>query len=266
MSEIAHRESRVEAGEVRARLPQRIRRVPIFTATLCHVRSGRKRIWLGERDMSAGAEQLILLPAGLELDIANLPGADGYLADMVSLPQALLDRFRQRHGPLLLRQRPGLELCPAMGARLAAAWRLLTDSLREQAPPEIREHHAEGALLALALDGAVGPLLRPAAPELAQRLRQLLALDPSAEWRVEAVARRLNLGASTLRRRLAAEGCGFQRVLEEVRMGHALQQVQAGLLPIARIAEASGYASASRFSARFRQRYGLTPSELRRTL
>ncbi|WP_083370277.1 helix-turn-helix domain-containing protein [Chromobacterium sphagni] len=48
-------------------------------------------------------------------------------------------------------------------------------------------------------------------------------------------------------------------------MGLALQQVQNGERAIADIAASSGYASASRFSARFRQRYGLTPMELRRT-
>ncbi|MEN3809642.1 helix-turn-helix transcriptional regulator [Chromobacterium piscinae] len=266
MDDIAHRLSRIEAGEIRARLPQHVRRVPVFAPALCRVRLGGKRIRLGGREMSAGPSQLVLMPAGCELDIANLPGPDGYLADVVNLPPGLLDRFRDRHGPLLLRQRPGLELCPTMDGALRSAWSLLIDSLHGGAAPEIRQHHAEGVLLALALAGLAGPLLREQSGNLAQTLKQLLMLDPAAPWSVDAAARRLNLGASTLRRRLAGEGAGFQTILEEVRMGLALQQVQSGQRPIAQIAEASGYASASRFAARFRQRYGLSPSELRRTL
>ncbi|MCD4485690.1 helix-turn-helix transcriptional regulator [Chromobacterium vaccinii] len=266
MDDIAHRLSRIEAGEIRARLPQHVRRVPVFAPALCRVRLGGKRIRLGEREMSAGPSQLVLMPAGCELDIANLPGPDGYLADVVNLPPGLLDRFRDRHGPLLLRQRPGMELCPTMDGALQSTWSLLIDSLHGGAAPEIRQHHAEGVLLALALAGQAGPLLREQSGNLAQMLKQLLMLDPAAPWSVDAAARRLNLGASTLRRRLAEEGAGFQAILEEVRMGLALQQVQSGQRPIAQIAEASGYASASRFAARFRQRYGLTPSALRRTL
>ncbi|ERE04932.1 helix-turn-helix transcriptional regulator [Pseudogulbenkiania ferrooxidans] len=266
MHDIAHRLSRIEAGEIRARLPQHVRRVPVFAPALCRVRLGGKRIRLGGREMSAGQSQLVLMPAGCELDIANLPGPDGYLADVVNLPPGLLDRFRDRHGPLLLRQRPGMELCPTMDGALQSAWSLLIDSLHGGAAPEIRQHHAEGVLLALALAGQAGPLLREPSDSLAQALKQLLMLNPAAPWGVETAARKLNLGASTLRRRLAEEGSGFQAILEEVRMGLALQQVQGGQRPISQIAEASGYASASRFAARFRQRYGLSPSELRRTL
>lgn len=264
--DLALRECRIEAGEIRARLPQRIRRVPVFLPALCRVRHGVKRMWLGERAMSAGPAQLVLLPAGSELDIANLPDARGYLADLVVLPPELVDHFRQRHGPLLLRQNDDGQLCPSMDDTVSHAWQLLMDSLRGDAPPEMRQHHAEGVLLALALAGQAGPMLQEPADQLAQRVRQLLMLDPAAPWSVEAAARRLKLGASTLRRHLAEEGSGFQRLLEEVRMGQALQSLQSSARPISDIAAASGYASPSRFAARFRQRYGLTPSELRRTL
>ncbi|UTH74369.1 AraC family transcriptional regulator [Chromobacterium sp. IIBBL 290-4] len=266
MSAPSHRISRIEAGEIRARLPQNIKRVPVFAPALCRVRLGVKRIWLGEREMSAGPERLVLLPAGIEADIANLPGPDGYLADIVSLPPGLLNDFRLRHGPLLLQQRPGFELCPRLEPRVESAWNALLDSLRANDPPEMSAHHACGVLLALALAGQIEPLLRPAAGGITERVRHLLLLDPAASWSVDMAARRLNQGASTLRRHLAEEGSSFRGILESLRMGLALQQVQNGERAIADIAVSSGYASASRFSARFRQRYGLTPSELRRTL
>ncbi|OHX11307.1 hypothetical protein BI347_16615 [Chromobacterium sphagni] len=245
MSAPRHRLSRIEAGEIRARLPQNIKRVPVFVPALCRVRLGLKRIWLGEREMSAGP--------------------DGYLADIVSLPPELLEDFRQRHGPLLLKQRPGFELCPRLDPCAEFAWNVLLNSLRADDAPEMSTHHAFGALLALALAGQVEPLLRPAVGTVTEQVRHLLLLDPAAGWSVDMAARRLNQGASTLRRHLAEEDSSFRGILENVRMGLALQQVQNGERAIADIAASSGYASASRFSARFRQRYGLTPMELRRT-
>ncbi|POZ60466.1 helix-turn-helix transcriptional regulator [Chromobacterium alticapitis] len=261
-----HRVSRIEAGEIRARLPQSIKRVPVFSPALCRVRQGIKRLWLGEREMSAGRQQLVLLPAGIEADILNLPGPDGYHADIVTLPPGLLDDFRQRHGPLLLSQRPGFELCPRLDPRAETAWNALLGSLLDDNAPEMSAHHAFGVLLALALAGRIEPLLRPAAGTITERVRHLLLLDPAASWSVEMAAKRLNQGASTLRRHLAQEDSSFRGILENVRMGLALQQVQNGERAIADIAASSGYASASRFSARFRQRYGLTPMALRRTL
>nr|WP_241499390.1 hypothetical protein [Chromobacterium sphagni] len=156
--------------------------------------------------MSAGPERLVLLPAGIEADIANLSGPDGYLADIVSLPPELLDDFRQRHGPLLLKQRPGFELCPRLDPCAEFAWNVLLNSLRADDAPEMSTHHAFGALLALALAGQVEPLLRPASGTVTEQVRHLLLLDPAAGWSVDMAARRLNQGASTLRCHLATFG------------------------------------------------------------
>jgi AraC-like DNA-binding protein len=76
----------------------------------------------------------------------------------------------------------------------------------------------------------------------------------------------LAVSESMLRRNLRQENAFFQLVLDDVRLGHGLLQVQMTRLPIGRIAANCGYQSASRFSARFRQRFDVTPSQLRKTL
>ncbi|GAB6042996.1 helix-turn-helix transcriptional regulator [Endothiovibrio diazotrophicus] len=96
-------------------------------------------------------------------------------------------------------------------------------------------------------------------------LRRLRALDPAREWEAGEVSRRLNLGDSTLRRRLQEEGSGFREVLEEVRMVAGLALLQETFWPVGRVAEAVGYRSHSRFSERFKLRFGLTPAELKRS-
>ena len=57
------------------------------------------------------------------------------------------------------------------------------------------------------------------------------------------MAKMLFLGESTLRRRLQQESQSFRQIVEEVRMAHALGQLQTTSRPIGEIAQNSGYQS-----------------------
>ncbi len=61
-------------------------------------------------------------------------------------------------------------------------------------------------------------------------------------------------------RKLAAEGRSFRQLLAQVRLSHALNLLQQGLTPL-EVALACGYDSPSRFAARFKQEFGLTPHQ-----
>ncbi len=253
MEAVALSELRIAHGTIEARRAQTLRRVPVFQSALCRVRHGTKLLEWGARQARAGTHDVVLMPAGQELGVANLPGTQGYRAEVVSFSPALIARFRARHGGLVdtqLRQAATASLCVPLDVHAALAWDQLTASLAGRTPAALLAHQAEGLLLALALGGHCGPLL----------------LDPGADWSVARVASQLHLGASTLRRQLALEQRHFRAILEDVRLGLALQELQSGILPIGDIAAACGYASASRFAARFRQHYGLSPRDLRATL
>lgn len=250
---VALSELRIAHGTIEARRAQTLRRVPVFQSALCRVRHGTKLLEWGARQARAGTGDVVLMPAGQELGVANLPGAQGYRAEVLSFSPALIARFRARHGSLVdaqLHQAATASLCVPLDVHAALAWDQLMASLATGSPPALLAHQAEGLLLALALGGHCGPLL----------------LDPGADWSVAKVASKLHLGASTLRRQLALEQRHFRTILEDVRLGLALQELQSGILPITDIAAACGYASPSRFAARFRQHYGLSPRDLRATL
>lgn len=267
---IGHTEQLLTAGVIQARQAHVLRRVPMLTSILCQVRQGEKQLQWGDRSMRAGPRQLVLMPAGQELGMANHPGASGfYVADVVSLSADVLQAFRARHGGTIVAQsahRTATELCVPLDRHTGAAWTNLLACLASDAPPALRSHAVEGVLLALCLAGHAGPLLVDRSDPLAARITQLLMLAPAQAWTVAEVAARLHIGASTLRRRLADEGSGFGAILEQVRLGLALQNLQGTRRPIGEIAAACGYASASRFSVRFRQHYGLSPRELRAAL
>ncbi|WP_226939549.1 helix-turn-helix transcriptional regulator [Janthinobacterium rivuli] len=269
MEAVALSELRIAHGTIEARRAQTLRRVPVFQSALCRVRQGVKLLEWGARQARAGTHDVVLMPAGQELGVANLPGAQGYRAEVLSFTPALIARFRARHGGLVdgqLRQAATASLCVPLDDHAARAWDQLMASLAAGSPPALLAHQAEGLLLALALGGHCGPLLLDRRDPLAARVQQVLLLDPAADWSVAKVASQLHLGASTLRRQLALEQRHFRAILEDVRLGLALQELQSGILPIGDIAAACGYASPSRFAARFRQHYGLSPRDLRATL
>ncbi|MGC8165405.1 helix-turn-helix transcriptional regulator, partial [Salmonella enterica] len=57
-------------------------------------RQGKKRMQWGHRHLLCGQDVLVLIAAGTQVNVANLPKGGEYAADMVSLPPALIERFR----------------------------------------------------------------------------------------------------------------------------------------------------------------------------
>ncbi len=95
------------------------------------------------------------------------------------------------------------------------------------------------------------------------RVRQLVSSDLGEMWTAATVAKRLAMSEATLRRRLVVEDTHFYELLLDVRMSRAMTLLQVTDLPVANIACEVGYNCSSRFSSRFRQRFGRSPSEVR---
>ena len=108
-------------------------------------------------------------------------------------------------------------------------------------------------------------LLFPASTmTLGERLARYLGVEPGADHRLETLAPHFSMSRASLVRKLAAEGRSFRQLLAQVRMSHALTLLQQGLSPL-EAALACGYDSPSRFAARFKQEFGLTPHQYLRT-
>jgi AraC-like DNA-binding protein len=233
------------------------------------VRQGEKLLQWDDRQMRAGPQHLILMPAGRELGISNFPGLHGhYIADVVTFPGSTLRNFSTRYGQQIMSRHRALktDLCVPLDRHTAQAWDQLLAAINADAPDALRTHYGEAVLLSLGLGGLAGPLLMDRNDPLGERVQQLIMSSPQRDWTVADVAQHLNLGESTLRRQLANEGSSFRNILENVRLATALQWLQTTSRPIGEIAGASGYASASRFAVRFRSHYGLSPRELRATI
>lgn len=100
--------------------------------------------------------------------------------------------------------------------------------------------------------------------KLSHRVRLLIGTDPRAKWLSKDVAKSLAMSEATLRRKLAEESQSFNECLIDVRMSTALTLLQVTDLSIGEIAYEVGYESASRFSVRFKKRFGFTPNTIRK--
>ena len=208
---------------------------------------------------------LMAVAKNTQLNVSKAPAADGspYTALLLTFSPALITEFHQRYGHVLA-------VTQTVGScTLAALDEHLNDSLqfclRGIDSPQVggvqQSHRALGLLLALYERGIVYP--RPAAAGLAERLTQLLTKAPEHAWTAALAGRELAVSEATLRRRLADEGVNFSTLLTDIRMHHAMMLLQTTHLSVSQIADACGYRSLSRFSMRFKHRFGFSVQAIR---
>jgi len=199
-----------------------------------------------------------LLDAGLPYTVENRspPGRAYFATALLVSPDTLesLHREERRRSDPYRTTNDDRVLASCERAVLAVSDALLPVRLKENA---VRE-----ALLWLS-EAGIG--FSEQRPSFADQLRRLIAADPDFNWTAANAGRALAVSEATLRRRLAHLGAGFQEVLADVRMTHALGLLQTTTLPMNRIALEVGYSSPSRFAVRFRARFGVRPSEVRGT-
>lgn len=255
---------------VQARQVHRLHRIIMLEPGLCRVQHGRKHVFLGEQRLTVHAGQWLVLPSGIEFDVENEPDTSGYLAQVLCMPQRLVSEFHHTHAqqlpPTVDATGGVLSWFIQQNLRLDIAWQRLLNSLTTQEPTVLQRHLLNEVLLILGLLGRLSPLLSHSDSGLAACVQQLLMSDPSADWSQSQVASRFHMSSPTLRRRLQNEGQTFRDLLDGVRMAYALSYLQTTCRSIDDIAHACGYASASRFAVRFRQRYGLSPRALRKAI
>jgi len=247
---------------------QRIRAVPMLQPMLMLVVAGQKEITLDERQFLVGAGELFITPSDQTLLIRNTPDArtQDYRAVALGFTSPVISHFRQIHGPTL-------KSAHATAQWHAKAPHALVDALHQwyrfcvahPPDPALIQHRQVEILLLLAQAGLAGNLLFQSDRSWRQRVSQLITLQPARPWQIAEIGQQLGLSESSLRRRLQEEGCRFREILEEARLAVGLHLLLESFQPIGEVSDAVGYQSQSRFGERFKKRFGLTPSALRRT-
>jgi AraC-like DNA-binding protein len=227
---------------------------------IVHVKRGQKLIRAdGEATQAVNAGGYVWIPAGTRLDVRYVPHEGEYAAEALALSPELARWLPPR--PVKNTSQEIRHLSATGNAELVDAWHRCTRGLAEGAPQEVLRYRL---LELLAWLGELGIDAFVVSGSVRLRVKRLLAQELDKPWRLGQVARQLAMSEDTLQRHLTRERASFQELLGEVRMEHALFLLWTTERPLGLIAEEVGYLSASRFAARFRKRFGVLPSALRK--
>jgi AraC-like DNA-binding protein len=201
------------------------------------------------------------------VEVGNHPGQLGepYLGLAMSFPQATVEQFRRSYGTQIPEHAQPHWRAQAPKEMVAAMAQWVDWCIHYPLDPTLIRHRQVEILMLLARAGMASNLLIDRESAWSEQVAQLISHDPAKEWSSAMVCQLLGIGESTLRRHLNKEGVGFRQLLEECRMVASLALLQETFWPVGQIAEAVGYNSHSRFSERFKRRFGLSPIELKKT-
>lgn len=241
-----------------SRIEQRIFNVPVIQPLLICVLNGSKKLGK-ESEINCSTGSFIFLSNSPEVDMRNIPENTEYFALLIEFCYSDFDCFP--HKRIKNKQYIQGQLDPLLITTLQqfVEWSAFAPSelwaLRRQEILQLLYHQGYEQLSAI-----VEP------PSLGHQVYAVVNDLFSDELSVELLVSKLAMSESTLRRKLKAEGTNVQAIKDRVRLGHGLHLVQTSQDSIGRIAEQCGYQSQSRFTDKFKQLFGLTPTELRKTI
>ncbi|MDN7208906.1 AraC family transcriptional regulator, partial [Klebsiella pneumoniae] len=139
MESIHFQHNALTAAEITTRRLCRLHRVRLFSPALCRVKRGSKVIVQGESRVLATPQQLIVLPADVELEVINQPENGLFCSDLLSLTPELLTRFKTRY---LSEPPPGrlTSLCAPVTTELAFMWQSVLQAVREGLSVALQQH------------------------------------------------------------------------------------------------------------------------------
>ncbi len=236
---------------------QKLLNVSIVKPLLIVVLSGDKEIGKDRKEVCHSGS-FIFLSGSSAVDIRNIPKDQTYFALLIDFDE---QDFNGLHVNTLNSQHycigkttQVLEHClqQFVESSLWAPEKLW--SLRKREIIELLCYMGHNEILSMVGSSTVG-----------RRLNDMFCEQNFHELTIEYICAQLAMSESTLRRKLKLEGTSVQEIKDQARLGQGLHLLQSTHYSIGLIAEKCGYQSQSRFSDRFKGRFGLTPSELRKT-
>lgn len=236
---------------------QRIFNVPIIKPVLILVLDGEKKLGKNS-DVICNAGSFIFLSNNPMLDMRNIPSEREYFALLIEFEQQDFAIFKHRPNTMQKYCVGTIENNLQILLQQFIEWSAF-------APPELWPIRRSEILQYLDFLGYHQIRAMAGSISLSQKVHELVRVNLAEDLSSSELCARLAMSESTLRRKLQAEGTSVQDIKDQAKLGYGLHLLQTGLDSIGIIAERCGYQSQSRFSERFKQRFGLTPSELRKT-
>lgn len=226
---------------------------------LVMVRQGQKKIECQGESLLLSSGEAVLVSAGCAIDVTNIPPPNltPYEAHWLCFPTLKLQE------PASAKDSDKPHALYNVSAAFDQAFHHTVTAIKD--PADIPETVARKRMEEMCewLE-SFGLILRPGGKKmLSQDVRKLVMTDLLRNWTASDVARQFAMSEATFRRKLSAENTSFRHLITEARMGHALTLLQVTDLTISQIALDVGYENPSKFSARFRTRFGFNPGQIR---
>lgn len=232
----------------------------------CLVLRGTKVMQLANNNYISGSGSLLFIAPHEAILMQHITDEVGFESVIVTFPNQVIEAFNTRYAELLKTASDLNHTSPIEpSTELHQAWQKVIRALTRKEHPELIRHDFEGFLLRLAILG-YRVTFHQYDKTFAQRVTERISRHFGTSPTLTDVAKSLFISESTLLRRLKSEGQNYRQLKEDVHLSMAMDRVQANQVSINEIACLAGYSSTSRFIARFKHRFGLTPGALRKLL
>ncbi len=244
---------------------ERIARTRMEHPVVVVVLNGTKEIWRGDVAQTFVAGVPFVIPAGMDFDLVNNPDplTGRYESICITVDETLRHTLRSaiRDFPAItsMPDRLDVDLTPELVEAFSHAASALS-GLGVAMAATLARYRIVEILLLLSETPVAGRLIAVGRRE---QVEAIISADPGHAWRVDDVAGKLGIGASTLRRQLNGAGTSFRGVVLSVRMATAGVLLGASGYSVTQAAQAAGYVSRSHFSRRMHAVHGKTPRQLK---
>lgn len=236
---------------------QNLLNVPIVKPLLMVVLNGNKTLGKNN-ELTCHAGDFIFLASSPAINMRNIPKNKAYCALIIEFDyqdfNGLQTRPLNKQDCCIGKVTSTLEKCLQQFVESAQWAPKQLWALRKREIIELLCHMGHNEILSM-----VGN------PKIGHRLHDMFCEQKFHPLTIQDICERLAMSESTLRRKLKLEGTSVQEIKDQARLGLGLHLLQTTRHSIVLIAEKCGYQSQSRFTDRFKKRFGLTPSELRKT-
>ena len=236
---------------------QKLLNVPITKPILIAVLSGDKALGK-DNEIICHAGEFIFLADSLAINMRNIPKDNEYFALLIEFDHqdfsGLQVNVANKKDHYIGETTPVLEGCLQQFVE-SSLW----------APAEVLSLRKREIITLLCHMGHEGILSLLGNPKIKDQVHEMCVQQSAHDLTIEYICEQLAMSESTLRRKLKSEGTSVQEIKDQARLGLGLHLLQTTRDSIGLIADQCGYQSQSRFTDRFKGRFGLTPSELRKT-
>lgn len=248
-----------QSARVFAAQRYRLSTLTVPSDLLVAVVAGRKVLHGSGRTVTAHQGQAVLISRGTQWDVVNDPyGQRQYEAWVLPFDDALVREFTP----------PTAERTQTVGsAQVVKLENDLLSALHRTLPNEcsvssaLQRHRCLEVMLILAEKGwCFTPIQEVSWTE---RIRCMVRQCPAKNWTVESLAEAFCMSESSLRRRLTGSTFTLAELVRDARLQVALSMLQTTDMSVGEVAQYCGWASHSRFTAAFQQRWNVVPSVVR---